>query len=316
MSWLSGYQYRQKLVLKRADGAQTDYQMKLTMHKGTGTSAGAVCYLGNKAESWAASIPHDVRFTTAGGETQLKYWIETSDTSSATIWIKFDSIGTTDTDFYIYYGKESETTTSSGEDTFIFFDDFESGDLDKWDTKTFAISTTAYQGTYSAYGETTVTGEIKYLSKSITACRKARYIVWARFSVTNKDAFYIFHRPSYVLAAQSGYFRYYDGSWKNLPTSTSFAANTWYRCEATLNQDTKKYKVYINGSYKGEITTVLTGSDQTGTRHASSYAASQTNGWIDNSIVAKFDDPEPTYESWGSEETPVTTKRGAFFMVM
>ena len=123
MAWLTGYTYRQKIDLAHASGVITDHRMLLTVNKGTGTTTGAVVYLQNHALSWASTIPNDMRFATSDGSTQLKYWIESSDANTAQVWIKFDSIGTSDTYFYIYYGKASDTTTSSGADTFIFFDD-------------------------------------------------------------------------------------------------------------------------------------------------------------------------------------------------
>ena len=110
MAWLTGYGYRQKVPLKRVDGAVTDYQMLLTVNKGAGDSSGAVIYLKNHALSWGSTVPNDLRFTKADGTTLLNYWLESSDANTAKVWIKFDSIGTTDTDFYVYYGKSGDTT--------------------------------------------------------------------------------------------------------------------------------------------------------------------------------------------------------------
>jgi len=135
MGWLSTYGYRQTVPLKRVDGAVEDYQMKLTVHKGTGDSLEDVVYLKDHALSWTGTVPNDLRFTNLAG-TELKYWIESSDANTATVWIKFDSIETTDTDFYVYYGKADDTTTSNGADTFPeFFDHFpgDAIDTNKWD---------------------------------------------------------------------------------------------------------------------------------------------------------------------------------------
>jgi len=79
MAWLTGYGYRQKVPLKRVDGAVTDYQMLLTVNKGTGDSSGAAIYLKNHALSWGSTVPNDLRFTKADGTTLLNYWIESSD---------------------------------------------------------------------------------------------------------------------------------------------------------------------------------------------------------------------------------------------
>lgn len=74
---------------------------------------------------------NDIRFTNSDGDTLLDYWIESSNSSSATIWVEFDSIGTSTSTFYLYYGNSGASSYSSGANTFIFFDDF-SGDLSAW----------------------------------------------------------------------------------------------------------------------------------------------------------------------------------------
>ena len=134
MDWLAGYDHRQQVSIKRVSGAVSDYQMKLTVHKTTGDSSGAVVYLKNHALSWTGTVPNDIRFTKADGTTELDYWIENSDANTATVWIEFDPIETTDTDFYIYYGKATDTTTSNGAETFLFFDHYPGVEIDaeKW----------------------------------------------------------------------------------------------------------------------------------------------------------------------------------------
>jgi hypothetical protein len=78
----------------------------------------------------------DIRFTNSDGTTLLDYWIEsisgTTPNQIATIWVEFDSIGTTDTTFYMYYGNSSATAYSNGPNTFLFFDDFSGTLSDKW----------------------------------------------------------------------------------------------------------------------------------------------------------------------------------------
>ena len=74
----------------------------------------------------------DIRFTNSTG-TELDYWMETNAGSYADFWVEIDSIGTS-TNIYIYYGISSASTTSNGDTTFIFFDDFTGTALDtgKW----------------------------------------------------------------------------------------------------------------------------------------------------------------------------------------
>ena len=111
MAWLAGYTYRKAITLNRASGAVTNYQMKLLV----GESAGAT---GEDVDCNNHCNPgfNDIRFTKADGVTLLDFWFETSSGDSpnclGTFWIKFDSIGTGDTTFYMYYGKTNPLTFS------------------------------------------------------------------------------------------------------------------------------------------------------------------------------------------------------------
>ena len=73
----------------------------------------------------------DLRFTAGDGVTILDYWIqEKTDSSQALVWVKVPSIPASDTTtVYMYYGNPSAVSTASGEDTFLFFDDFGADDM-------------------------------------------------------------------------------------------------------------------------------------------------------------------------------------------
>lgn len=123
--WLSDYSYRQKVIIDGVvAGVQTNYQMELTVNEGAGDSSGDDVYLENHALSWTGTTPNDIRFTEADGVSLLDYWIESSDANTAVVWIEFDSIGTGETNFYIYYGKNDTNSGSNIDDTFLFADDF------------------------------------------------------------------------------------------------------------------------------------------------------------------------------------------------
>ena len=104
--------------------------MKLTVYRSSGTDGAGVVYIGTDCEA----DYKDLRFTASDGTTLLDYWIESYDASSAVIWIEFDSIDTSDTIFYMYYGNAGASAVSNGENTFIFFDHFDAASIDtsKW----------------------------------------------------------------------------------------------------------------------------------------------------------------------------------------
>ena len=103
MSWLSNWNYRKSITLSRASGVVTNYQMKLLVGESAGATGEDV-----DCNSHCQSGFNDIRFTTSDGITLLDYWVESitgiSPNQLATIWIKFDSIGTDATTFYMYYG--------------------------------------------------------------------------------------------------------------------------------------------------------------------------------------------------------------------
>ena len=80
----------------------------------------------------------DLRFTDSDGVTELSYWImEKTDSTVAYVWVKVPSIpGSGSKTIYMYYGNPSVSSTSNGEETFDFFDDFGADNAlntDKWD---------------------------------------------------------------------------------------------------------------------------------------------------------------------------------------
>ena len=111
MAWLAGWRYRKQFSISRSSGVVTNYQIKFEI------STPDLNY--HCLESF-----NDLRFTNESGDV-LNYWIEeitgASPDLTAKIWIKFDSIVTTDTNFYLYYGKSNASSISNGSNTFNYF---------------------------------------------------------------------------------------------------------------------------------------------------------------------------------------------------
>lgn len=118
-SWYdSNWKYRKEITINNSDNSETltDYQVKVSLSSST--------FDFSKAQSTGA----DIRFTDSDGTTLLNHWIESYDSSgqTATIWVKVPSIPASSTKtVYLYYGNSSASSISSGDNTFEFFDDFE-----------------------------------------------------------------------------------------------------------------------------------------------------------------------------------------------
>jgi PKD repeat protein len=103
---------------------------------------------------WKAGMQsdfRDVRFAQVDG-THCSYWIESyTSSTTATIWIKIPS--SVQTVLKVYYGNDDITSASSGNDTFILFDHFDSAALDttKWSAQYVNTSIASSQITIAAH---------------------------------------------------------------------------------------------------------------------------------------------------------------------
>ncbi|MEM5815256.1 MAG: DUF2341 domain-containing protein, partial [Candidatus Aenigmatarchaeota archaeon] len=114
----SQWQYRRPITINNTlnSNTLTDYQVLVTLDTQALISAGKM-----------RSDCGDIRFTDSDGITLLNYWLESGCNSANTkIWVKIPSIpANSNKTIYLYYGNPYATSTSNGDDTFIFFDDFE-----------------------------------------------------------------------------------------------------------------------------------------------------------------------------------------------
>ena len=86
----------------------------------------------------------DVRFVNKNNTIELSHWIEDSTASYAKTWVKVPRIPALgNTSIYVYYGNPTASSTSTGNMTFDFFDDFLGTSLDekKWE-KTRKVTVT------------------------------------------------------------------------------------------------------------------------------------------------------------------------------
>ena len=115
----SSWTRRRDVTVSNGGSAQTNYPVTVT-----------VAY-----DSDMKSDFSDIRFTASDATTLLNYWVESNTSSStATVWVKINTIPSGGSTIYMYYGNPSAATTSSGPNTFTFFEDFNGGSLNasKW----------------------------------------------------------------------------------------------------------------------------------------------------------------------------------------
>jgi len=288
-----------------------NYQVRITAYYGSGTDGGENVYLNGHSRTDFG----DVRFawynSSSGSEVKCDYWIEElKESQSAVFWVKIPEISSKlNNTIYIYYGKSDTTTTSSGNDTFDFFDDF-SGTLSKW---------TVVSGTWQIES-----GELSAQTNAVGQRIRANNFVFGNHSVHVKikwiSGTYFEHGP-YVRGQSpneqnNGYMTYlstwaYDSRHRISKMSSAIettitgqgttnpSKNVWYNCVFKLYGNTLKSS--ISPLYSTEIS----GTDSTfrsGTLSLYSWGAPSEHVHYDNLFVRKYVSPEPSHGRWGSEE--------------
>ncbi|MHA2397027.1 MAG: DUF2341 domain-containing protein, partial [Candidatus Thorarchaeota archaeon] len=182
--WLSGWTYRKSHVINGSAGAGPSYQVKFIVNYSSGVDMGEVVHCDNLCKPDFS----DIRFTDDDGITELDYWMEEyHDSDNATFWVEVADNLDTDQTIFVYFGNALAISNSKGEDTFIFFDDFENNNLDRWTTSESAWSVQSSivkHGSYAARGNAQVNdrGCRTVLDSMITA--SVMFHTWVRVEST------------------------------------------------------------------------------------------------------------------------------------
>ncbi|MBT0159305.1 DUF2341 domain-containing protein [Candidatus Bathyarchaeota archaeon A05DMB-2] len=333
MAWLTGWSYRKSHALNGASGAGTNYQIRLIVHKGSGTDSGADVYCNGHCRDDFG----DVRFTDDDGATLLDYWMESYVSGdNAVFWVEVADDLNSNQSIYVYYGKADATSASNGANTFPLFDDF-NGDLSAWSER-------HYDGAGSA---SVVSG-------------------WARVSVGTTGDFWLTAdtgsgiykatplSDNYAIQAKirMGIYRASNDYQRCLATRANEAVNNSAHLSLTLDDDASHLALQWRDSsggasdWAGEDTGWARGSNTTffarirkhgstyyaeagadssvassiglrasgvyhgyvGLQHASDPNSDSSYTEYDWVFVRKCVSPEPSHGSWGSEEAGAILK--------
>jgi len=311
--WLTGWTYRKSHVINAASGAGTNYQVRIVAHYGSGTDSNSDVYLNSHCRTDFG----DVRFTGSDGSTLLDYWMESYTAGdNAVFWVEVaDDLSSNNATIYIYYGNPTATTTSNGDNTFRFFDDFSGTSID-WTNKWQSTNQTLYSIESGAL-KMTVGSAASQLLNTKNTYSAFRAVALIRQSVSGKQ--------SYLLIEDSpATYTGYDISvlaW-NIPEIDTMIGKV--RNEYPEAQDlTSYYKMEWRCPSSGNAQLIVTKAgvtkvNRTGTpSYRTGYVSflcwlSDGVGYVDNVYVTKYVSPEPAHGSWGSEETSsVTYQRSA-----
>jgi hypothetical protein len=116
MAWKGVFNFRKKFTVSHPDGALTNYPIKIIVGQ-SAESVGCDIHCDKKVSHNFA----DVRFCSSDGETYIDHYLEsvsgTHPNRVAVFWVECPTIGTSDTDFYMYYGNRDGTSMSSSANT-------------------------------------------------------------------------------------------------------------------------------------------------------------------------------------------------------
>jgi len=314
---LAGYAYRKQITINGTTaGAQTNYQMKLTVYKGTGTDGAGVVYLGGKCRDDF----NDIRFTKSDGSTELDHWRESYVSGDyAVFWVEFDSIPASPStaNFYIYYDKADATSGSNGDNTFIFFDDFNDNSLDsnKW-IKVLGGGTVDVleqnqdleiksDGTNRAHARSLSSYTAPYIlevkakrSEDIEVAVHWDGQISGDYDVPNNAYF----APIYASWGSPTSFvvkKFVAGAKTDLANYNIDLDTGWHVYKTIVKTD--GIEVYYDGTLILSTTDITFTSGYLGLSGRETPAA--INSFYDNVFTRKYCSPEPTWGTWGTEET-------------
>lgn len=316
--WNPNWQYRKQFSISGKNGG---YQMKIIIGN---TSGGNIT-----CNSHARSNFGDIRFVSySDNSTELSYWLKNYTAGTqATFWVNNSR---NDTSIWLYYGNSIASTTSSGDNTFYFFDDF-SNDLskwamDSWNTDSIYINQTqgnsapalqhnpdnsipanrTYQDTRIRTSYKILNGIIEYDVYLAGTPRIIHQFGWRANGLSWTNGYCWRLQNS---AADGGFFEFSaPATWTQIGTSFPVVSTgTWYHV-----------KINVSGStYSTKITPSAPASDSArsvtdSTKTTADYLVSHVHGvsmnsgnyvLVDNVFVRKYWTTLPTWSSFGSEQS-------------
>jgi len=269
----------------------------------------------------------DLRFTESEQGPLLPHWVESGlNTSSCVIWIKLNSLKANSTDtYYMYYGNVNAVDVSSGDNTFLFFDDFSTEDNTKWTygeafDGTAAMSYEVIGGLlriYSSGSAWKVLRMRRTWSPDDNIIVKTRFKTagnsyWQQTVFANKystiDDRFGFQDVTSDAPIRFRYFKFIGGAATYGGYLTTLSADTWYKSEIQ-----KKSSTSFTGKVFTDAETQIDSVDATDAGWESiwwtwlTWQYENVNCYYDWVIVRKYGtDPTTTF---GTEESKIETPK-------
>jgi hypothetical protein len=303
---LTTWAYRKQFTIAHTDdGALSNYNMKVTIHRSAGSDSGTDVYV----ETKCASDYRDIRFTNLEGVI-MNHWVESSDSSAAVIWVQFDQIPAHPDDgvYYLVYGNALATTSSNGKKTFPVFDDF---DGSTFDTTTWGLldSTPTLSGS-----EATFTGGGNGVGRLYPWKASLNFYTVIRIRGKQPEAGYNFGIGSRMTEGSGNCYRYINNDSMDIThfkflddavawgdSYDSFIADTYYILESWCNPAQVLARV-DDGTIRSWNRT-----GRYGPPCVSLPTASGKTAILSWALTRNISATEPTWGTWDTEETGTFT---------
>ncbi|MDD5048926.1 MAG: DUF2341 domain-containing protein, partial [Methanoregulaceae archaeon] len=308
--WLDGWDARKSHVINNTGDALSDYQIKLIVHRSDGSDSGDDVYIGS---SGCESDYDDIRFTKSDGTTFLDYWIEESDSSDATIWVEVDTIAASgNTTIYLYYGNAGASAVSSGDDTFLFFDNVANAIGTEYGT-VGGTWTTEDDGGHTVRKRTNGGASVFGSDNTAGACTSDdiddAFIVHSQVKQTDSGSVswtgimfrFVDSTHRYFAAIQNdGYCYLFEGGSIQIGSYYGGYDNNAFH-EMMISVNGTAIKVYMDGTLRIDVSDNSFSTGKLGLLCYADGGAEVSNKYY-NTFVRKYAATEPTHGAWGSEE--------------
>jgi hypothetical protein len=316
--WDPAYLYREPVIVTAGSAAvAASYSVPVTFNHATLVSGGKSLASGNDARvvylsgsTWT-ELDRVLDPASSWNNAATKVWFRTQAAIAAS---------GSDANYYLYYGNAAAGSPPANKgNIFLFYDDFETGNLNKWTVKSGglwqAASDQAHAGTYALKYPADTEPADRYIDANPALYEGDVYFdAWWRFSATTIDIAQEVRRWSPSLSSYETNLqgatgwdiaKEIGGSWTELnPSAGTPTANTWTRIGIGIaGTGTRVFKdgAQINPG-SGSLAVGL--EQTTGSFSFRKYnVPSGVAWWIDDVVGRKYVDPEPSAAA-ASEQTP------------
>ena len=324
LSWVpnNGYSHRQTVTITAgAPGVPTGYSVPITLDHAGLVAAGKSRADGNdlRVVYWNGANGVELDRALDSGSA----W----NTSTTKIWIKTQAAiaaSSADSSYYVYYGNGTAGAPPANKsNVFLFWDDFETASLSKWTASSGSLWQVAtdqrHAGTYALKYPSQAAALHSLKANPALDEADVYFEAWWRFS-DNTVPFITMdvrwgatdNRYLAALEPNAGWTigQLIGGAWTEFGTNQGVnSINTWHRIGTAVN-DVKSMRVFQNDaqiSPASGATFMGTPWLVSGNVGFTKYDLTSGSWWLDDVVVRKYVNPEPTTsvateqsETWGS----------------